>query len=184
MNYAAVRGIVRSMVGDHYTHRYRILNDVITQNTTEEKPLLLADDDPDYDIEPTATTPRECETGSKITGIDLTLNVAPTTVATTVEWLLWKNPDQVLNTITPGMIFENELTPTLALLRKYTLAYGYFRNTSSRESRAQHVRIGRAALGRASRMRENDLLLLSVRETSNVGTVSLSYFGRVWTLES
>lgn len=183
MNYKAVRSIVRSMVGDHYTHRYQILSDTVGAGTVEYKPLLLADDDPDYDIAPNATTPRECESGSKITGIDMMLNLAPVSAGTPVQWAIWKNPDQLLGTsLNPNTIFENDINADTIVFRKYCLAYGFFRNTTSRESKMQHVRISKAALGRSSRMRENDLLGLSVYCTG--ANVTLDYFGRIWTLES
>lgn len=184
MNYAAVKSIVRSMVGDHYTHRFRIVSDTITGSALEYKPLLLADDDPDYDITPTATTPRECESGSKITGIDLLLGIAPASAGTLVEWMLWKNPDQLLNSgsIEPSSIFNNDVDANSIVLRKYCLAYGYFRNTASKESKTQHIRISRAALGRSSRMRENDQLGLSILCAGS--NVTLDYIGRIWTLES
>lgn len=175
------QSMVKAAQGVTHTHRYRIIGDAIGSGTTEYKPIIKAIDDPNYDTDPNATTPAECEVGSRIVGVDLLLNLAPATAGTDVEYILFKDPDAIFSgsTVVPADLFTNDVSSTTLLVRKYTLSYGYFRSTASKESRIQKIRIGRAALGRAGTLSDNDQIILAVRTGS--ANTTLDYIGRIWT---
>lgn len=180
------RQLVAAATGVRHTHRYRLLDRVIVQGAAiEHIPLLSCDDDPDYDedFDGAAAAP-ECEVGSRILGIDLTLDLVPgSSGGEQMEWLLWKNPDDmiVLSGVTPAALFTNDTTTTIILMRKYVLAYGRFLSTASKESSRTHVQISRAAMKRAGVMHDQDKLYLGVTHTASASNGTLSMHGRIWT---
>lgn len=183
MNMGQFRSLVQAATGTKHTHRLRQLDFTITNNTTTEFALLTADDDPDYDEDFAATTSApECEVGARVLGIDLSCDFVPGNAGGQHEWCIFKSPDGLLTSvITPGLLFQNDLTANVSLLRKYTMAYGRFLSTASRESSRTRVRISRAAMRRAGVMHDNDSLRMSVTATDTAADGTMSLHGRIWT---
>lgn len=184
MNMGQFRSLVQAATGVKHTHRYRLLDLVITNNASTEFGLLTADDDPDYDEDFNgSTTAPECEVGSRILGIDLNLDLVPGNAGGQHEWILFKSPDGLLSTgvVGPVSLFTNDLSANIALMRKYILAYGRFLSTASRESSRTRVRISRAAMRRAGVMHDNDSLRMVIAATDTAADGSLSLHGRIWT---
>lgn len=185
MNMGQFRSLVQQATGVKHTHRYRLLDGVITQGATTHIPLLTTDDTPDYDEEfdGSAAAP-ECETGSRILGIDLNLDLVPQTATEQVEFMIWKNPDNAIttSTVSPTILFLNDITATTILVRKYTMAYGRFLSTVSKENFRSKIRISRAAMRRAGVMKQNDVLYLALTHTATGGSNGVySLHGRIWT---
>lgn len=177
------QSMVKAATGVTHVTRYIGTSIALTASGITTLPLLQADDEPDYDVGGTFTsTPAECEAGSRITGIDLNLTIVPAAVGDIVQWILWKNPDQVLtaSTLDPETLFGNDLTTTNALLRKYTLAYGMFVSMTSKETTRIHVRISRAALKRAGVMGDLDRLTLNFKNSNASTPAGLHGYGRIW----
>lgn len=178
------RSLVQAATGVKHTHRYRLLDKVITNNATTEFPLLTADDDPDYDedFDGSAAAP-ECEVGARILGIDFTMDFVPGNAGGQHEWILFKSPDALLTNAgaTGSLLFTNDQTALGMLLRKYCLAYGRFLSTASRESSRTKVRISRAAMRRAGVMHDVDALRLAITATDTTSDGTFSMHGRIWT---
>lgn len=184
MNMGQFRSLVQAATGTKHTHRYRLLDKVITNNAQVVIPLLTADDTPDYDEDFNGSTAApECETGSRILGIDFTFDFVPGNAGGQHEWLIWKNPDSMIttSTVTPALLFTNDLTVTGSLQRKYTMAYGRFLSTASRESSRSRVQISRAAMKRAGVMKQDDVLNLTIAATDTTSDGTFSMHGRIWT---
>lgn len=182
MQWKKFRGLVLAAAESKHTHRYRSTEFTATQAAVTSYQLLACDDDPDYDTGGDFSTPCECHPGSKITGIDLNLTIAPNGTSEIIEWMLWKDPDSILGaTVSPADLFTNDLNSTNVVLRKAVLAYGMFRSTTSREANKIHVRVSRAAMGRNRVMKDGDRLRLTVLNTGGSATTKISAFGRIWT---
>lgn len=179
------RSLVMAATGVKHTHRLRLIDLTLTQGAVTEFPLLTADDDPDYDEDMNgSTTSPECESNARILGIDMTLDIVPgSTGGETVEWMIFKSPDQLLNGIGDPIagLWTNDLTANNALFRKYTMAYGRFLSTSTRESSRSRVRISRAAMRRVGVMHDNDHLRMCCSHSAAASNGTLSLHGRIWT---
>lgn len=185
MNMGQFRGLVQQATGVKHTHRYRLLDDAVPQGATTHIPLLTADDTPDYDedFDGAAAAP-ECETGSRILGIDFNFDFVPNGATEQIEYMIWKNPDAAIttSTVSPTILFQNDVTTTGILLRKYTMAYGRFLSTASKESSRTKLRISRAAMRRVGVMKQNDVLYLGLTHTATGGGDGVySLHGRIWT---
>lgn len=181
-NWSRFKAMVAAATGVKHTHRFRVIDKVITQGATTVSPLLTASDAPDYDAGGDLTTTAQCETNSRITGIDLKMIITPGATGAHIEWMLWKDPDLALTVArVPSELFQNDITANVALLRKYTLAYGMVRSSSTKEGAALHVRISRAALKRSAVMKDDDVLRLTFVHTTAATNGSLSAYGRIWT---
>lgn len=183
MNMGQFRSLVQAATGIKHTHRLRDLDFAITESTFTDGALLSCDDDPDYDEDfDFGTTAPECEPGSRVLGIDLTMDLVPSAAGEQIEWILYKSPDGLLNGVPTGpLLFQMDLTANVALIRKYTLAYGRFLSTSSRESSRTRVRISRAAMRRAGVMHDGDILRMNFIHTAAASPGSGSIHGRIWT---
>lgn len=184
MNMGQFRSLVQAATGVKHTHRYRLIDKTITNNTTTEMALLSADDDPDYDenFDGAGAAP-ECEVGSRILGVDLSMDFVPGNAGGQHEWLLFKSPDALLTAIpvTGAILFDNDVSANTMLLRKHTLAYGRFLSTASRESSRTKVRISRAAMRRAGVMHDADSIRLCIVATDTAADGTFSMHGRIWT---
>lgn len=184
MNMGQFRRLVQAATGVKHTHRLRVLDVTLTQAAVTEFPLLTADDDPDFDEDLNgSTTAPECETGARILGIDMTVDIVPGTAGEQVEFMIFKSPDQLLNGIGDPIagLWTNDLTANNALFRKYTLCYGRFLSTASRESSRSRIRISRAAMRRAGVMHDNDHLRMCFAHTAGADNGKVSLHGRIWT---
>lgn len=185
MNMGQFRRLVAAATGVKHTHRYRELDITVTQGALDHIPLLTADDNPDYAEDFVANTSApECETGSRILGIDLVLDLVPSGAGEQIEWYIWKNPDASFTeaTFTPALLFTNDISINTMAMRKWTMAYGRFLSQASKESSRTRVRISRAAMRRVGVMAQDDVLNLAVQHTATGGTNgSLSIHGRIWT---
>lgn len=184
MNMGQFRSLVQAATGVKHTHRLRDLDQVITNNATSEFALLTADDDPDYDEDlALGTSAPECEVGSRILGIDLSMDFVPGNAGGQHEWLLFKSPDGLLDSlpVTFATLFTNDRTANNMLARKYALAGGRFLSTASRESSRTKVRISRAAMRRAGVMHDSDSIRLTITATDTAADGSFSIHGRIWT---
>lgn len=180
-DWARFVSMVKAATGVTHTHRYRNINKAITAAAVTSCPVLIADDDPDYDVGGDFTTAAECHANSRITGIDLNMTIAPQASGDVVEWMLIKDPDAIIGTgADPATLFDQDVSANAILFRKYCMAYGMFKSTTSREAKSVHVRITRAAMRRAGVMKDNDVLRLQFKNSgSNAG--SLAAIGRIWT---
>lgn len=184
MNMGQFRRLVQAATGVKHTHRLYEIDKIVTNNATVEYPLLTADDDPDYDEDLVlGTSAPECEVGSRILGIDLTMDFVPGNAGGQHIWTLYKSPDALLSGagLAGSTIFTNDQTAVNMLLRKYALAFGRFLSTSSRESSRTKVRISRAAMRRAGVMHDNDSLRLVLTATDTTADGTFSIHGRIWT---
>lgn len=174
--------MVKAAQGVTHTHRYRTTQVTATQGAVTAFPLLVADDDPDYDVGGDFSTAAECHANSRIEGIDLNLMIAPNATSEIVEWMIFKDPDAIVGTgADPATLFDQDVSANALIFRKYVMAYGMFRSTVSREATRIHVRITRAALKRAGVMKDNDVLRLHVKNTGGSATTKISAYGRIWT---
>lgn len=184
MNMGQFRSLVQAATGVKHTHRYLLQDKVITNNATTAFPLLTTDDDPDYDedFDGSSAAP-ECEPGSRILGIDITLDLVPGNAGGQHMWMIYKDPDSLLGAVpaTPAMLFTNDLTANNILVRKYAMAFGRFLSTATKESSRSRVQISRAAMRRAGVMKENDVLRFVVTATDTTSDGTLSLHGRIWT---
>ena len=176
------QGLVQAAMGQKKTHRYRVLEKNLTAASTITIPLLTADDDPDFDAGGDFTTACECEQGARIQGIDLNLHIKPGGAGKAIEWMLWKNPDELISTtVNPSALFTNDLDATTVILRKYVMAYGMIVSSSTMEAKPLHIRISRAAMRRAGTMSDNDVLRLNVANAHASTAGVLHAYGRIWT---
>lgn len=184
MNMGQFRSLVQAATGVKHTHRLRELDIVVVAGATDHIPILTADDTPDYDEDFVANTSApECETGSRILGIDMTLDLVPGAAGETIEFMIWKNPDAAFteSAITPTLLFTNDFSSNTMIVRKYTMAYGRFLSTSTRESSRTRIRISRAAMRRVGVMHVNDVLNLGVFHSASGANGTMSLHGRIWT---
>lgn len=176
------RQIIKSAIGVTHVHRIRWLNVAFTANALTTHGLLTADDEPDYDVNGTDTTICECETGSRIMKIDLQMLFTLGAAADIVEWMILKDPDQMIGTsATPAQLFTMDRDTTTILLRKYVLAYGVFKSTSSKETTHTRVRIRRQAMMRAGTMLDLDRLRIHIRHTGGASSNTSTVIGRIYT---
>jgi len=184
MNMGQFRSLVQAATGTKHTHRYRLLDKIITNNAVTEFPILTADDDPDYDedFDGSSAAP-ECEVGARVLGIDLSVDLVPGNAGGQHELLIWKSPDGLLSgiSIAGSSLFTNDQTSERILFRKYCLAYTRFLSTASRESSRTHVRISRAAMKRAGVMHDTDSLRMAIAATDTAADGTFSMHGRIWT---
>lgn len=178
------RNLVQAAMGVKRTHRLRELDIAVVQGALDHIPLLTADDNPDYAEDFVANTSSpECETGSRILGIDLTLDFVPFAAGEQIEWMIWKNPDASFTeaTFTPTLLFTNDISINTIAFRKFCMAYGRFLSTATKESSRTRVRISRAAMRRVGVMHQDDVLNLAVQHTAAGGNGAMSIHGRIWT---
>lgn len=179
------RSLVQAAMGVKRTHRYREIGVAIVQGAaTDHIPILTADDNPDYAEDFVANTSSpECETGSRILGIDLTLDLVPGAAGATIEWFIWKNPDASFTeaTFIPSLLFTNDVSINTLAMRKFTMAYGRFLSTANKESSRTRVRITRAAMRRVGTMHQDDVLNLAFLHSAAAANGNFSIHGRIWT---
>lgn len=145
-----------------HSQRAKIRMDVgLTGSTDKVVSLILADDDPDYEITSDGTAVAECETLSRIEKIDLNLSYfAGTSNAAggLVEWALYRDPDNSGIMTGPEDIFIATDSAGQSQRNKNVIAYGGFYSSANNDTKLFHVRIRRAALRRVARMNDNDRL--------------------------
>lgn len=178
--------MIRQALGVSHVHRFRDLNEALTAfsagGVLSNFGILSADDEPDYDVGGNFATPLECETGSRIIDIDLTIIFTTSSANDIIEWMLIKDPDQVIGTSSsPVDLYTNDVTTTSLLTRKYALAYGIFKSTSQKETLVTRARISRRALRRAGVMNDLDRLRLQILGTGSSVTATVSMVGRITT---
>lgn len=178
-DWARFQAAVKAATGVKHTHRIYMAKTLSTAGNNAI-PLIAADDDPDYDLDGNGNQYMECETNARITGIDLFLTLRFLAAGRTAEVIIYKDPDQILGTQAPSELFDNDATGNNMLLRKYTVAYGFFIGQTNLEARQLRIRISRAALRRAGVMKDGDQLKMVVQ--TSAGTDNLLYAqGRIWT---
>lgn len=175
------KAMVAAATGIKHTYRYRAIAITATQGTTTPVQLLTTDDDPDYDVAWNSTTPHETEVGSRILGIDLNMFTTPSAAGEIIEWCLYKDPDGMLGTVSPTVLFQADRDATAVLLRKYAMAYGMFKASASKDSQKAHVRISGAAMRRAGTMLDGDALRLVFLHSGAAANGEISMYGRIWT---
>lgn len=180
MSMGKFRSLVRAAVSSPHVSRVRIFGHSLTGQTTIQSPILLVcDDDPDYDLSSDGTNIAEVQPFSKITNIKLAcqLDTGGNSHTDRLEWILVKDPDGMLAAASavPADLFTADVSTTTVLLRKYTLAYGWFVSTASAENQKFNIRIKAKALRRAGLLHDGDRLRFFVRnESASAGFMNLT----------
>lgn len=159
----------------------RFLTFTITQGTNTPLPLLLCDDDPDYDQLIDGTNPAECQPGSRILALQLHLQLLACPVGEVLEWVLYKDPDAVLtSSVGISTLYTQDKTANGIILRKNTLAAGHvIVDATSRSVQPIIVNIPRKALRRIGPMQENDVLRMVFTLTAAASNADLYGRGRI-----
>lgn len=161
--------------------RMRFLTFTITQGTNTGLPLLLCDDDPDYDQLIDGTSPAECQPRARILAIQMHLQLLALPVGEVLEWILYKDPDAILTATTGiGTLYTQDKTANGLILRKNTLAAGHvIVDATSRSVQPITVNIPRKALRRIGPMQENDVLRMVFTLTAAASNGDLYGRGRI-----
>lgn len=167
-------GLVNKAVEHRNVSRVRMMNVALPSAATTTYTLLACDDDPDYDLTSDNTTVAEVQPFSKIVKIDLHCRIEPST-GNTIEWMLIKDPDGLFTASqpAPSTLFTADVTLTTMAVRKYALAYGWFKAVSTTKDALQtNFRIKRAAIKRIGSLLDGDKLLLIIANPSaGAGTI-------------
>lgn len=164
MSMSRFNSMVRAAV--QTPHRSRVRMDVsLTGSTLSEKNLLIVDDDPDYDLATDGSNVAEAEALSRLRSIRLRVSYFAGTsnaAGALVEWILFRNPDNLLTSVNPSKLFQADIDATSALLRKNALAYGGFYSSANNDTHLFDVRIRRAAIKRIQRLSDGDNLEFNI----------------------
>lgn len=153
------KAVIRKVTTSH-VHRFYSLGSSATANTTTTFPLLIADDDPDFQTGGDLTTACECEQGSRITDVDLQFIVSGFTGVLT--WVLYRAQENSYpTTATLAALLNNDKTADKLLLRKNALKAGLVFLTAEKDQGKQIIRIRRSALKRAGKLADLDRLLIA-----------------------
>lgn len=167
---------LRSALSFSHRFRYRSTSIALTAAGTTQIQLMNATDNPDYDVGGDFSTACQCETGSRITSIDINIKMKSFDNAKTIEVMVWKDPDGLISSMTPADLFVNDQTSGNMLLRKYALAYRMFLPVSGTANTEFHIRIKRKAMRRIGVMADTDNLRMAVTlEGSSAGQTMAAY---------
>lgn len=157
----------------------------ITQGANTGLPLLLCDDDPDFDQLIDGTSPAEIQPGSIITAIQLHFQLLALPVGEILEWVLFKDPDGILTAATAGNIatlYTQDKTANVILLRKNAIAAGHIIvDATSRSVQPIIINVPRKALMRIGPFQDGDLLRLTFTLTAAASNGDLYGRGRIVT---
>lgn len=182
MNIRKFNGMVRKAVQSPHVSRVRIFGGTATQNATTEFTLLTVDDDPDYDLTTDGTNVAEAQARSRLTGIKLDMGLTPSSAGETMEWMLFKSPDGVLNATTPATLFTADVSTSTLALRKNVVAYGLFRASANTDARQARIRIKRAAMRRIAQLKDGDSLRLAITHSADSTDGILDLTGTITTV--
>lgn len=162
------------------THRVYI-SVAPTASAVNNYSLLVADDDPDYEILTNGTTIAECQTNSKIVKISLGISYYTNGGAGGVnEFIVYRDPDNELGSVDPQNAFSVAESALQESKRKNILVYRANLLSASGLVWQSRTAIKEKALRRARLMQDNDRLKLSF--TTGAGaTQKLLVQGRIWT---
>lgn len=175
--------LARKAVMTTHVHRVRGIGVSTGDAATTHFDLLLADDDPDYDVTSNLTTIAECEAKSRLKSIQLNMILKTTQENHTLEWMLYRDPDEVLEAggVTPATLFTADVTAFTALLRKNALAYGFFRASTNKDAHSTRIRISRKAMRRVVQMNDLDRIKLAITASDVVTAGTIDIWGRIVT---
>lgn len=182
----AFRGLVRKEVskamGMTHVHRIRIITTGLTASSTVRYTLLKADDEPDYDLLSDGTNIAECETGSRIVKLQLTIQYYNSTGAgNTIEMMLYKNPDgEHAAQFTPANLFEMDYQQYASDVKKYTAWYMPSMISANFETVKNKVMLKRGAFRRIRGMHDLDTIELALVLPAGT-TQNATIHGRIWT---
>lgn len=168
------------------THRHRFINRdfQIAANSVTNYVLLLADDDPDYEVGGDGSTPAECEADAKIIDIDLRIQLLIASMAgATISYQLYRaeeNAYPALSTLTE--LFSNDDSLANLNIRKNTLAYGAVLGASERDISSIRIRVRRKALKRAGKLHDTDRLYLGFHNTHASTAAEALLYGTITTV--
>lgn len=172
---------VKKAMGARMIARMRFLTFTITQGTNTALPLLICDDDPDYDQAIDGTNPAECQPGSRILAIQMHLQLLALPVGEVLEWILYKDPDSILGaTVGIGTLYTQDKTANGIIIRKNALAAGHvIVDATSRSVQPITVNIPRKALRRIGPMQDGDALRMVFTLTAAASNGDLYGRGRI-----
>lgn len=178
------RSMVRAAMGNTHTHRYRALNVTIPMNATTSFGLLIADDEPDYDVDgvPGTTTP-ECPVKSKIVDVDLHFIFKPagTGFGSTLECMIVRDEDNAGTITDITDLFDMDKSTGSLAARKNTLKFWPIVASTFTDHIFKGVRIRRMALKRAGTLADLDRLELMIKNNNATTDATFSVWGTITT---
>lgn len=143
--------------------------------------LLSCLDDPTWDNATDGTNIAHTRTGAKITSIDLFL-VWKVDANKMHELMLFRDRDGSLGAQVPSTaLATGDYTPTIAELRANMLSYMPIYRSNASDTKAMKITVNGAALRRAGKMHENDIIKLFLRNNGS-GTSIWWLFGSINTV--
>lgn len=183
------RPIVRAVNGITLSKRVILdsvaLSDASAANFDTSTNINLLDclEAQDEELSSNGTNIATCPLYSRVTSMRLNLIVRATT-ASMVRWVLHKRPDGETNAYTTSLVdstFHGAAdTQAMRELRKYTLAKGMFVISPDRQATNVRIFVRRKAWARASPMRENDRITLTLAKDTAGTTGTIDGFGTIW----
>lgn len=167
---------LRAALSFSHRFRYRSTSVALTGAATTFIPLMTASDNPDYDVGGDFSTACQCESGSRITNINLSLKLKQFDNNKVIEVMIWKDPDAMISALNPSDLFVNDQTTSNLILRKNVLSYRMFVPVSSSQQTEFQMHIKRKALRRIGVMADNDVLRMAVAiEGASAGQTMAGY---------
>lgn len=149
---------VKNMRHKH-VHRVRLIGLNLTSATDVYLTLLQAVDDPVWDNATDGSTTAQCEVGSRLASIKLTVTLYEGSSNERTEMMVFKDPDAFLTTnMTPANLFAGDLSATTMAVRKYTGLYRLFYWKGTGDNVFSKMIMKRSAMKRIGLMKENDNL--------------------------
>lgn len=186
MNMRAFNRAVRAAIMPKYVYRMRFLAFTITQGTDTVLPLLICDDDPDYNQLIDGTTAAEVAPGSRILALQLHFQVVLGSDNEIVEWVLMKNPDNDLSTAESSIaaLYTQDVSAETRTIRKNAIAAGHFIMDSNHGTPEVRVNVSRKALARVGPIQDTDRLNMVFTMTAATGNTTLYGRGRIITRQA
>lgn len=181
-----VKNIVEAVSGDLLNKRIRVvgatgLGTTITAAATTSQKLLQVDTDgnPNEDLATDGTNVAECNYGSRLLSIDLTLIIKPASTSM-IEWMLYRDPDGALTgTADLAELFAADVGLTNTMIRKCALAFGQIAPSLTNDFVRVPVQISRAAMARNKKLAANDAIYLVFKNLHGTNTGTYWLWGKI-----
>lgn len=171
---------LQNILSDKHVCRVRINTLAVTDNADVYQSLLVAKDDPNYDLATDGTNVAECEIGSRILDIDLKIVLHTIAQNDVSEVIIFKDPDVMLTTgMTPANLFLADVTQLTTNLRKYAMWYNVFIGGGAGQNHTFFAKISRGAMARNRRMAENDTLKILFSQNDASASRKAFIVGRI-----
>lgn len=152
---------ILNIVSDKHVARVRITALALTDNADVYQSLLVAKDDPNYDLATDGTNVAECEVGSRLIGIDLNIKLYTIAQNDIEEVILYKDPDNLLSTgMTPSELFAADVTAQRIVVRKHAMWYNVFIGGGAGQNHQFFMRVSKGAMARNRKFADGDVLKL------------------------